>query len=99
MKTRFIIIQLLLISSLSTVLRYPKPDFKDANWDIAMFLTPFGIIKNYFEKDTTVMWSFYSDISTGQVNLTSMQMMMFAAVYVLLLSKVILYIRTEGHLK
>lgn len=88
-------IQASLILALSVILKYQPPDFKDTNWDIALFLTPQGIINNYLKKDQTVMWSFYSDISPGQHQPNDIQILLAIAVYTLMICSAAYYFNSE----
>jgi hypothetical protein len=80
---------------LSIIVKYIPPDFTDVNWDIVLFLTPFGIIKNYIEKDNTVMWSFYFDTSTGQIHLTTFQMILGMIAYLIMVCSAICFFKNE----
>lgn len=91
----FLVIQIGLIVILSSILKYQTPDFKDTNWDIVLFLTPYGIINNYVNKNASVMWSFYSDISTGQLQISNFQIILSAAVYFSMIFSVMLFIKRE----
>lgn len=59
-------LQLLLLVLLAALSAYPAPDFTDTNWDIVLFLTPIGILKNLIAANPALR-SFYFDISSGQV--------------------------------
>jgi hypothetical protein len=54
-----------LLAVLSAVSGFSFPNFKDANWDTVLFLTPIGILKN-FTAESSALRSFYLDISAGQ---------------------------------
>lgn len=84
-----------LILILSAILKYQPPNFNEVNWDIVLFLTPYGIINNFFNKDTTVMWSFYSDISTGQIHPTNTQILLSIGLYITLVLSVSKYVNNE----
>lgn len=58
--------QLVAILGLAYVSGYRVPDLEGASWDTVLFLTPFGIIKNFLA-ESPVMKSFYSDVSAGQI--------------------------------
>lgn len=64
--------QLLCLAGISFVSQYKIPDLSEADWNSALFLTPVGIIRN-FNDASPVMRSFYSDFSTGQVELSALQ--------------------------
>lgn len=48
------------------------PRFDDTNWDIALFLTPIGMLKNALSSNATLR-SFYFDISAGQTAVSGPQ--------------------------
>lgn len=79
-----VVLQLLLIGLVSVVSQYPVPDFKDSNWDVVLFLTPLGILKNLLA-DSPVLRSFYLDISNGQSKVDLTQSIFMAAFFVLML--------------
>jgi hypothetical protein len=99
MKKNFLCIQALLILMLSLILKYQPPDFKDTNWDIIVFLTPYGIINNFLDKNRTVMWSFYSDISSGQIQLNNLQIILAVAIYLLMVYSTFSYFKREKLIK
>lgn len=78
-----IILQLILLSALSVVSAYPAPDFKNVDWDIVLFLTPVGILKN-LTAASPVLRSFYLDISTDQVSLSPFQLVLLILIVALL---------------
>ena len=87
----FLAVQLGLVITISAISKYQIPDFKDVNWDIVLFLTPYGIINNFINKENTVMWSFYSDISPGQIQLSTLQIFTSLAVYFFMAGSVYYY--------
>lgn len=92
-------IQSCFILGLSIVLNYKPPDFNEVNWDIVLFLTPYGIIHNFINKNNTVLWSFYSDISTGQLQITENQNYLSILIYFLMVISVVLYFKNEREIK
>lgn len=94
MSKRFLVIQFVLISLLAVISHYQVPDLTDSNWTTALFLTPSGIISNYINRDTTVIWSFYSDPSEGQISLSSLQMFGMLFVYLLMINSVIMGLKS-----
>jgi len=82
---RFLVLQLLIISLLSCFANYHIPDVGQINWDIVLFLTPAGIINNFLNRESTVMWSFYQDISPGQLNLSLKKIILMSTTYILLI--------------
>lgn len=82
---RFLALQILIISLLSCLANYQIPDVSQINWDIALFLTPYGIINNFLNRDTTVMWSFYPDVSKGQLQLNQNQIILMSIIYIFLI--------------
>lgn len=99
MKKPFIFIQLFFITMISIVMNYKMPDLEKTNWDIVLFLTPFGIVSNYFNKDSSVMWSFYSDISRTQIDLSSDQIIYFFYIYLAMLMTSVIIIKSENFKK
>lgn len=65
---RFYILQMFLILGLSLASGYSLPDFSDSNWDTVLFLSPYGIVSNFFYE--TTLKSFYFDLSRGQGDLS-----------------------------
>ncbi len=66
--------QLICLCGISVVSHYKFPDLSETNWDIALFLTPIGMLKN-FNDTNPVMRSFYNDFSTGQIELAEWQIL------------------------
>lgn len=89
----------MLIFIISAISQYSIPDLNQANWDTVLFLTPYGIINNYLNKESSVLWTFYSDVSDGQNKLSLINFLMIAAVYVLLLLNVYNFFKTFFNLK
>jgi hypothetical protein len=75
--------QAALLSLLAGASAYPAPDFTESSWDIVLFLTPIGIIKNLLAASPALR-SFYLDISQGQVALSGPQIMFMGIIYILL---------------
>lgn len=82
---RFLVLQLLIICLLSCFANYHIPNVSQINWDIVLFLTPAGIINNFLNRESTVMWSFYQDISPGQLNLSIKKIILMSTTYILLI--------------
>lgn len=78
-----IIFQAALICLLAAASAFPAPEFADANWDIVLFLTPVGILKNLLAANPALR-SFYLDVSAGQSALTVAQALFMALIYALL---------------
>lgn len=93
MSNKFLPIQIFIMTVLSSVAAYTVPDLSQSNWDTVLFLTPYGLINNFLNRKSTVMWSFYSDISAGQLELSQNQVLLMAVVYTLLLTHVIYFLR------
>lgn len=74
---------------LALISEYPVPDFSQGNWDTTLFLTPYGIINNHLHKDTSVLWTFYSDISSGNLELSLTKMLLMAAIYIFFQSNIL----------
>lgn len=75
--------QTALLTILAGASQYPPPDFSESNWDIVLFLTPLGILKNLLAVSPALR-SFYLDISTGQTQMASQQLIFMGLVYILL---------------
>lgn len=58
--------QVLLLGALSWASSYPWPDLRRSSWDLALFLTPVGILRNHLAESMTALRSFYSDPARGQ---------------------------------
>jgi hypothetical protein len=69
--------QVLCLVSISIVSSYKVPDLHDTNWDSALFLTPIGILKNFFSSNIA-MKSFYFDVSKGQTDLALWQLVLIS---------------------
>lgn len=82
-------IQVLLVALLSVAAAQPVPSFKDTNWDVVLFLTPLGILKNLIA-DSPVLRSFYLDVSKGQSPLEFSQILIMGSIYLLLLTNAFL---------
>lgn len=94
MKTfrHFFVAQLVLLIGLSAISGFKIPNFKDANWDTVLFLTPIGILKN-FTADNPVLRSFYLDISAGQTEFAPWQWAAVSVVYLVSALAGIFYLR------
>ena len=90
---KFITIQLLFIFCLANIASYQIPDLRQSNWDTVLFLTPYGIISNYLHQKSSVLWSFYSDTSAGQLDLNLNQINAMIAVYSLMLFSVFYFLK------
>lgn len=73
--------QIFCLRTISAVTNYHVPDLHDTNWDSALFLTPIGMIKN-FTSSNVVMKSFYFDVSRGQTELATWQLLLISAVLI-----------------
>ena len=81
---RLLALQLLLIFLVAVVSTYDLPDFSQINQDIALFLTPYGIAKNLFDKES-MLRPFYFEQSPGQNQLTSLKVSILCALYLIML--------------
>lgn len=78
-------IHLTLIACISLISQYQIQSLNDINWDIALFLTPYGIVKNWFNRETQVLWQFYFDPAQLQTQLSLSQTALMISVYLCLL--------------
>jgi|GEM_PF-746066 len=69
--------QLICLCGISIISHYKFPDLSETNWDIALFLTPIGMLKNSLDS-SPVMRSFYNDFSTGQIELAEWQIVLIS---------------------
>jgi len=76
------IFQLICLCGISLVSHYQFPDLRETNWDIALFLTPIGLLKN-FNDTNPVMRSFYQDFSTGQIEMAEWQIALITLLLIL----------------
>lgn len=81
---RLLVLQLLLIFLVAVVSTYDLPDFSQINQDIALFLTPYGIAKNLFDKES-LLRPFYFEQSAGQTQLTSLKITLLCLLYAIML--------------
>ena len=93
MSKKFLAIHFVLMALLAAAAGYRVPDLSRANWDTVLFLTPYGILNNYFSQN--VLWSFYGDISAGQLELGGMQTGFLGLIY-LVLAEHMIYFLTRG---
>ncbi len=82
---RFISIQIFLILALSGLSIYQIPDLSEVDWQTVLFLTPYGIVSNFIHRQDSVMWSFYSDISSGQLDLSTGSKLGMAVIFILMI--------------
>lgn len=71
---------------ISIVANYNVPNLDDANWDTVLFLTPYGIFHNFLNADNSVLWTFYFDVSAGQINLNLFQSILIAVIYIFMIA-------------
>ncbi len=81
---RLLILQLLLIFLVAVVSAYELPDFSQINQDIVLFLTPYGIAKNIFDKES-LLRPFYFEKSAGQNQLTPLKFGLLTLLYAIML--------------
>ena len=96
MSKKFLYLHVILISILSMIAKYNVPELSEANWDTVLFLTPFGIINNYFHKEESALWTFYTDTSAGQLQLSTWQIILMSLVYLSLIVHVIYWFRIKN---
>ncbi|RYZ63474.1 MAG: hypothetical protein EOP05_23510 [Proteobacteria bacterium] len=72
--------QFIFLAALSAISGFKIPDFKDANWDTVLFLTPIGILKNS-TAESSALRSFYIDISSGQTSFETWQWVAVTSIY------------------
>ena len=92
----FLSLQILFLTVFSSIASYQVPDLSQANWDTVLFLTPYGILHNFLNQENSVLWSFYGDLSTGQIELSQNQVLLMVIVYILLFMHVIYFLRTPS---
>jgi hypothetical protein len=92
MNRAFLSLQLLFISGMALASGYPWPDLREASWDTALFLTPYGILSNLVDPAKVALKSFYFDISPGQQTLSIEATIGMIAIYLLMLTNVIWFI-------
>lgn len=80
---RLLALQFVLIFLVAVVSAYEVPDFSQLNQDVVLFLTPFGIVKNHFDSDS-LLRPFYSEISSGQNQITTLRMALLAMLWLIL---------------
>jgi hypothetical protein len=61
---KIFLLQLIFLAGVSALTGYSSPPVADINWEIALFLTPLGIIKNLFISPGSIT-DFYFDVSRG----------------------------------
>lgn len=79
---KYFAIQMFCILGITYVSGYKVPDLKEANWDIALFLTPIGMLEN-FMAESPLMRSFYSDIIPSRLHFSSGQFLIIALLFLL----------------
>lgn len=77
-------IQAACLIGMSFLSTYKLPDLSKANWDIALFLTPLGMIKNSLDKHS-VMKSFYLDFAKVQMQFPMMNLLLIIILWLILL--------------
>ncbi len=92
----FALTQISLILGLALASGYQVPDLSQANWSTVLFLTPAGIVQNYLEKNSSVLWSFYSDISSGQ-SFSLGQGLLMTGLYLGLMISAWIFLRKPEH--
>lgn len=93
MAFKFLGLQLFFISILAYLSSYQIPDLSQANWDTVLFLTPSGIITNHINPAYFVLKSFYSDISSGQNQIPTMNLIGMVIIYVCMVTSVFYFIK------
>lgn len=76
---------LIFIFALALVSQYQIQNLSDINWDIALFLTPWGIVENWSSRDSHVLWQFYFDQAQPQTQLSTSQFILMISIYLCLL--------------
>ena len=77
-----VLFQVFLLALIAAVSGLDIPSFAQSSWDIVLFLTPLGILKNLLAA-SPVLRSFYLDISPGQTPLTFIQASVLILLYIL----------------
>lgn len=77
---RHVLIQLALIIALAGASAYRLPDLQNSNWQTVLFLTPLGIIQNHLDT-RSVIRTFYSEVSAGQLALSPTSIALMVAIY------------------
>lgn len=90
---KFLGVQIFFISLLAYLSSYQIPDLSQANWDTVLFLTPTGIISNHINPHKAVIKSFYSDISAGQNQIPTLNLVGMGVVYLLMIISVYYFIQ------
>lgn len=80
---RLLILQMMLIFLVAVVSTYDLPDFSQVNQDIVLFLTPYGITKNLYDKESQLR-PFYFEQSAGQNQLTPLKMGLISLLYLIM---------------
>ena len=93
MALKFLGIQIFLITTLAALSQYKIPDFSQSSWQIARFLTPYGIVENYIYKNNSVMWSFYKDISENPIAFSEVAIGAMIFTYLLLAISAFYFLR------
>lgn len=93
MGLKFLGIQLFFIALLAQLSSYRIPDLSQANWDTVLFLTPSGIIINHMDPRRAILKTFYSDISSGQNQIPTLNIIGMGLVYFCMVASVVYFVR------
>lgn len=64
---------------MAAVARYHLPEFADSSWDTVLFLTPYGIARNFISPGAIT--SFYGEISPGNAMLDTLRLATVGMLY------------------
>lgn len=92
---KFLSVQIFFISLLAYLSSYQIPDLSDSNWDTVLFLTPSGIIHNHINPHQAVLRSFYSDISAGQNQIPTVNLIGMGLVYLCMIASVVYFMKKQ----
>lgn len=92
----FVAAQVALLAILSWVSSYPWPSLRESNWDIVLFLTPIGILRNHLAESASAIRSFYGDPARGQGGVSAAGAWTIAIVIVFLAVNFVLMLRRRG---
>lgn len=90
---KFFGLQIFFISLLAYLSSYKIPDLSQANWDTVLFLTPSGIIINHMDARRSILKTFYSDISSGQNQIPSLNLIAMGLVYLCMVASVVYFMK------
>ncbi|MBX3017083.1 MAG: hypothetical protein KF767_04285 [Bdellovibrionaceae bacterium] len=93
-----IVYQVCLLALIAAASGLVSPDFTQSSWDIVLFLTPVGLLKNFLAA-SPVLRSFYFDLSPGQTPLTLAQTVFLSVLYPLLALNGLSILREIGQRK